>query len=156
MDLHESDVASQSDLDQSVERLHVAQADLKRAEAAITEAERQRVASEKNLASRVLLVEDDRKPAPPVRSHLLGSHQVFSTLVLITAPGQGPEGELHAGGHRRLLVRADHREPRPGRRARDARLLDRRDEDLGRAREPLKTDRYCTVRARPKERCSIL
>ncbi len=50
LDLSKSGVTSQADLDQSVERLHVAEADPKGTEAAITEAERQRLAAEKNLA----------------------------------------------------------------------------------------------------------
>lgn len=49
LDLHKADAVSQSDLDKAVESLRVAEADLKRAQAAITEAERQRVTTEKTL-----------------------------------------------------------------------------------------------------------
>ncbi|MFH0340568.1 MAG: HlyD family secretion protein [Chromatiales bacterium] len=50
LDLRKMNVASQADLDKAVESLRVAEADLKRAQAASTEAERQRVMAEKNLA----------------------------------------------------------------------------------------------------------
>lgn len=50
LDLHRSGVASQADLDQSLERLRVAEAGMKSAEAAITEAERQRVVARKNVS----------------------------------------------------------------------------------------------------------
>lgn len=50
LDLRKANIAAQSDLDKAVESLRVAEADLKRAQAAITEAERQRVTAEKNLA----------------------------------------------------------------------------------------------------------
>ncbi len=49
-DLRKANVAAQSDLDKAVENLAIADSDLKRARAAITEAERQRVTAEKNLA----------------------------------------------------------------------------------------------------------
>jgi HlyD family secretion protein len=50
LDLRKANVAAQSDLDNAVESLRVSEADLKRAQATITEAERQRVTAEKNLA----------------------------------------------------------------------------------------------------------
>lgn len=49
LDLRKANVAAQSDLDKAVESLRVAEADLKRAQAAITEAEQQRVTAEKTL-----------------------------------------------------------------------------------------------------------
>lgn len=50
LDLRKANVAAQSDLDKTVESLRVAEADLRRAQAAITEAEKQRVTTEKTLA----------------------------------------------------------------------------------------------------------
>ncbi|MBI4659064.1 MAG: efflux RND transporter periplasmic adaptor subunit [Verrucomicrobia bacterium] len=50
LDLRKANVAAQADLDKAVESLRVGEADLNRALAAITEAERQRVTAEKTLA----------------------------------------------------------------------------------------------------------
>jgi RND family efflux transporter MFP subunit len=50
LDLRRANVAAQADLDKAIESLRVGEADLKRAQAGITEAERLRVTAEKNLA----------------------------------------------------------------------------------------------------------
>jgi len=63
-DLRKADVASESDLDMAVERLHVAEAELARARAAITEVERQQVTSQKNLAYHQARLADTRMLSP--------------------------------------------------------------------------------------------
>lgn len=50
LDLRKSNVSAESELDKAIESLRVAEADLKRGQSAITEAERQRVTVEKTLA----------------------------------------------------------------------------------------------------------
>ena len=63
-DLRKADIASQSDLDLAVERLRVAEADLTRARAAITEVDRQKVTAQKNLAYHQARLADTRMLSP--------------------------------------------------------------------------------------------
>jgi len=64
LDLRKSDVASQSDLDRSIESLRVAEAGLNSVEAEISEAELQRVAAEKNLSYHQVRLADTKILSP--------------------------------------------------------------------------------------------
>lgn len=63
-DLRQADVAAQADFDKAVESMRVAEAELKRALAAITEAEQQRITAEKNLAYHQARLADTQLRSP--------------------------------------------------------------------------------------------
>lgn len=63
-ELRRSNVAAQADLDKAVETLRVAEAEINRTQAAIAEAERQRIAAEKNLAYHRARLDDTQLLSP--------------------------------------------------------------------------------------------
>jgi len=64
VDLRRADIAAQADLDKALENLRVAEADLRRAQAAIVEGERQRVVAEKTLLYHQARLADTRLLSP--------------------------------------------------------------------------------------------
>jgi len=64
LNLRQANVAAESDMDKAIESLRVAEADLKRARAAITESERQRVTAEKTLHYHEARLDDTRLLSP--------------------------------------------------------------------------------------------
>ncbi len=139
-DLRKADIASQSDLDLAVERLRVAEADLTRARAAITEVERQTVTAQKNLdyhQARLadtrmlspfdgLVVRRDRDPgdvAVPGSSvlYLVSTHELWiSAWVDETAMR-----DLAVGQTARVVFRSEPSKSYPGEVARLGRQADR-------------------------------
>ncbi len=64
LDLRKSNVSAEAELDKAIESLRVAEADLKRGQSAITEAERQRVTVEKTLAYHEARLADTQLRSP--------------------------------------------------------------------------------------------
>ncbi len=140
LDLQKSGVASQSDLDQSVERLHVGEADLKRAEAAIAEADLQKVTTEKNLAyhqARLadteilspfdgLVVRRDRDPGDLVVPGSSVLYVISTNEVWISAwVDETAMPDLAAGQAARVVFRSEPSKSYPGELARLGRQVDR-------------------------------
>jgi len=140
LDLHKANVAAQVDLDKAVESLRVGEADLNRALAAITEAERQRVTAEKTMAyhqARLadtqllspfdgLVVRRDRDPGDVVVPgssvlHLISTNELWISAWVDETKMAG----LSAGQKARVVFRSEPAESYTGEVARLGRQTDR-------------------------------